>query len=415
MDNRPPAPSLVNGERLLRRLAQLRQVGASEHGGVTRLAFSPADLEARGLVGRWMIDAGLTVETDAATNLIGRSAIGPGAIVSGSHLDTVVNGGWLDGAYGVVAAIEVAQSLRDAGHQLIHPYVCIAFANEEGANGTVAFTGSHALAGHPDAIETDRADDDGIALHDRIRTAGGEPERMASAALQPGDIAAMVELHIEQGPVLEHEGATIGVVEGITGRGNVLVAIQGTANHAGTTPMDLRHDAAVAAARIILEIDDLARSGWVRTATSGHIQIRPNVRNVVPGEAVIACDIRDIDVRRIDEAIVELQRRCGEVATATATAIELSIEARLVGAACDPLLMKLITDSTVSLGLSHRALTSGAGHDSQVMAHLTPIGMVFVPSIGGVSHNPTEDTRPDDLVAGANVLLRTIVSFDNTA
>ena len=359
-----------------------------------------------------MVEAGLLVSTDAAANLVGRSAFGAGAIVSGSHLDTVVNGGWLDGAYGVVAAVEVAQALRDAGVTLTHPYACVAFANEEGANGTVAFTGSHVLAGHPDPIELERVDDDGISLRDRISAAGGRPSSLASAAFQPGDIAAMVELHIEQGPVLEHEGFPIGVVEGITGRGNVLIRIRGTANHAGTTPMELRRDAAVAAARVILAVDDLARTGWVRTATSGHVQIRPNVRNVVPGEAIVACDLRDVDINRIDAAIVELERRCAELAVSTATDIDLAIEARLVGAACDPTLMQLVAAAADSLGLTHRSLPSGAGHDSQVMAHIAPIGMVFVPSIGGISHNPKEDTAADQLVAGANVLLRTIVAFD---
>lgn len=360
----------------------------------------------------WMTEAGLTVTTDAATNLIGRTREGERALLSGSHLDTVVNGGWLDGAYGVIAAIEVAQTMHEAQTPLQHPYVVVGFANEEGANGTNPFTGSDTIAGLGGAIDVARQDDDGVTLAERIDGSGGSSSGLAAAAWPPDSVAAMIELHIEQGPVLEHEGIQIGVVDGITARFGLTITIAGKANHAGTTPHHLRQDASVAAAHTILAIQSLALEGHVRVATCGYTRVAPNVRNVVPGLVELGVDIRDANPTRLVEAIEVLTATVAGIGEQTGTTITIERGSSVDGAPCDERLQACVRDSAAALGLTHRIMPSGAGHDAQVIATIAPVGMVFVASIGGTSHHPSEDTTPDDLVAGANVLLHALIRAD---
>lgn len=402
----------LDRDRLLRRLDELAAVGGLPDGGVTRLAYSPADVAGRDLVAGWMNEAGLEVEVDAAGNLIGRTArdadggSGLPAIVMGSHLDTVVGGGRLDGAYGVVSAVEVAAALGGVDSATARPLVVVAFANEEGAAGSLPFDGSRAIAGRPNPL--DSRDRDGHTLAERLAAAGGRPERIGDAAWPAGCLAAYLELHIEQGPVLDHEAIPLGVVTGITGRRNLDIVVTGAANHAGTTPMSMRRDALTAAAQIVLAVEALAERDLVRVATTGSLRVSPGARNVVPGCVELEIDLRDLDDRRLDDALVTLERELAELADWTGVAIACELTASMSAAPTDPRLMELVERSAEATGLATLRLPSGAGHDAQIMAALGPIAMIFVPSRDGISHSSSEHTDPVHLLDGAEVLLRTV-------
>lgn len=400
---------------MLDRLEQLRRIGADPGGGVTRLAYSPDDVQARDLTAHWMAEAGLQVWVDEATNLFGRlpgSGRLPGALMTGSHLDSVVEAGALDGPAGVMAGLAAAEALRHSGLQLEHDLVVVAFANEEGARGTPGMVGSKAIAGQLGPGDLGRADDKGVTLADRLRAAGGDPERISQAAWSPERISAFLELHIEQGPVLEAAGAALGVVSHITGQLAVTASISGQANHAGTTPMSRRQDAAVAAARLILAVESLANGGHVRVATTGAIRVGPGVRNVVPGEATLGIDIRDVSSQRMTAAFGLLNDCAVDIAADTGTRIELQPGTPVAPVPADEQLAGHLACAADSLGATWLHLPSGAGHDAQIMAALAPMAMIFVPSIHGISHSPAEATMPEHLVLGANALLGGLIAAD---
>jgi N-carbamoyl-L-amino-acid hydrolase len=396
----------IDGARLLARLDQLATITAPGP-GVTRLAYSPEYVAARELLSDWMAQAGLHAEVDAAGNLVGRrpGTEGlPGTLAIGSHHDTVVSAGPLDGAYGVVAAIEVAAALHAADGHLRHDLAVIAFSNEEGARGTPGMVGSLAITGQITEAHLADTDDEGVTLADRIAASGGDPARIAGAAWPAGSLAGFLELHVEQGPVLDNAGIPIAVVSGITGRIWVDLIVTGAANHAGTTPMDLRRDAAQAAARLVLAVRELAGDEGVRVATAGLLRLEPGVRNVVAGHAVVGVDIRDMDEGRSAAAVERLRAMAAAIAADTGTDIEVAPRSSLPAVPSDPNLAGCVRDAATGLGLAHLELPSGAGHDAQVMGSLGPVGMAFTPSIAGISHAPAEATKPEHLVAGAEVL-----------
>ncbi|MCU1503847.1 MAG: N-carbamoyl-L-amino acid hydrolase [Ilumatobacteraceae bacterium] len=402
----------IDAATLADRLREMASVGASATGGVTRLAFSAADVAARTLAAAWMTEAGLEVELDAATNLIGR--IGPAptqaAIVLGSHLDTVPSGGHLDGAYGVLAAIEVAAALRRAGHRLRHPLWVVAFANEEGVDTTPPFTGSFALVGAP--VDLGYGPPHGQTVAQRIQAAGGRPDDLASAAAPAGAVAAYVELHIEQGPSLDAAGVPIGVVTGIAGRRTFTVELTGAANHAGTTPMGARADALCTAAEIVLAIESLAADGAVAVATVGSLEIAPNAANVIPGSARFTVEMRDIDDERLDRADGDAQQGVHDIAARRGVTAVIVADPPRLAVPADPTIAATIERVAEQLGQRTMRLFSGAGHDAQVMARICPMGMVFVPSRDGISHSPHEHTDLDQLVCGADALLHTVLALD---
>ncbi|GAA1835998.1 Zn-dependent hydrolase [Luedemannella flava] len=404
----------VDGARLLARLDELATISARPAPGVTRLAYSPEDVAARGLVAAWMREAGLTTEIDPAGNLIGRrpGTGAAGVLAIGSHLDTVVDAGALDGAYGVVAAVEVAAALHAANVALRHDLAVIAFSNEEGARGTPGMVGSLAVAGRLDPKQLAVPDDEGVPLRDRIADAGGDPDAIAKAAWPPGSLAAFLELHVEQGPVLDDAGLRAGVVTAVTGRATVDVTIEGAANHAGTTPMGRRADAGVAAARIVLAVHALAGADGVRVATAGHLDLSPGVRNVVAGRAVVGVDLRDTDDDRVVAAVARLRAEAATIADETGTRISVAVRSSVAAAPAAGWLADCVRAAIAELRLPCVELPSGAGHDAQIMAALGPIAMAFTPSIGGISHAPGEATHPDDLIAGADVLCRALVHAD---
>jgi N-carbamoyl-L-amino-acid hydrolase len=404
----------VDGGRLLAHIEQLRQIGRTESGGVTRLAFTPEEREGRELVAGWMREAGLEPEIDAAANLIGRRAGDEdlGTIVLGSHLDTVVEGGAYDGAYGVLAAVEVAATVA-ARRKLRHPLAVVAFNDEEGAFRTRGMWGAHAIAGALEPGDLTALDERGISVAELLAGAGGDPDRvLADAPWPPGSIAAYLELHIEQGPVLEREGVPIGVVDAVTGRANADVIVEGEANHAGATPMQDRRDALLAAAQVVLAVPGLTGDDGVRVATTGTCQVEPGVWNVVPGRVRLGVELRDVDDTAIADGLERLAAAAERIGTVTGTRIRVEPGPSVEAAPCDPGLRAVIEQAAASLGLATMVLPSGAGHDAQVIARVAPIGMVFVPSRAGISHAPAEATDDEHLVAGADVLLRALLARD---
>ena len=411
---RPPTIA-VNAERLQQHLVALSQFGANPEGGVSRLAFSDADVAGRAFVTRLMQEAGLTVRVDTAGNIIGRrEGTDPKlpAILLGSHTDSVPSGGNYDGDVGVLGAIEVAQTLQENHARLRHPLEVVNFTDEEGG-----LVGSLAMAGRLKPATLDVISSSGKSIRDGIRVVGGDPDRLDQARRQPGELKAYIELHIEQGAILDESRIDIGVVEGIVGIRWWDVTVQGVANHAGTTPMDRRHDALLSAADLVLAVNKIVTSMPGRqVATVGRIRAEPGAPNVIPGKVVMSLEIRDLDGQKIQQVFDAIRARADELAKARATPIEFKeVEVMSVPAPTDERMRNIIMKAATSLGLSSRFMPSGAGHDAQDMTQLTPTGMIFVPSVGGISHSPREYTAPKDIANGANVLLQTVLAIDRGA
>ncbi|MEV6676356.1 Zn-dependent hydrolase [Streptomyces erythrochromogenes] len=405
-----PTPP-VDRARLLRRLSELAQIGRSDSGGVTRPGFSPADREARHYMIREAENSGVPTAVDAAGNLwLGpRPHPGTTTLVLGSHLDTVIDAGPLDGVYGVVAALEAVENL--APLDLAHPVTAVAFANEEGALHPQPFWGSLAASGQlpaPAAVPTAY---DGTLLRDALTWAGGDLDAVQQARLDPDQLLAYLELHIEQGPVLEQESIPIGIVEAIVGRVQLDVDVMGAAGHAGTTPMPGRADALAAAAEIVLAVEGLPADGWCQVATVGRLEASPNSPNTIVGLVRLTVDVRDTDEAQLHGVADEAVRRIETIAQRRTVKVSCTR-----AAASRPVLTNTGLRRSIAAAADRRAmptltLTSGAGHDAQMMAAVTPTAMIFVPSIGGVSHVPHEDTDPGDLVLGAQLLQDTALAI----
>ncbi len=401
----------VDGERLNRRLAELGQFGANPEGGVSRVAYGEADLAAREWVLGLMADAGLDAGIDGVGNLVGRkpgTVSGLRPISIGSHIDSVPGGGNYDGQVGSMGAVEVAQTLADAGHALRHPLEVLIFQNEEGGK-----TGSRAVVGVVQPRELDVVTASGMSTRDGIAAIGGDAGALDAVRRQPGDIAAFLELHIEQGAVLEREGVRIGVVEGIVGIRRWFVVVEGFANHAGTTPMNQRRDAMVTAARIIDHVNDVAlTTPGSQVATVGRLEAEPGVPNVVPGRVTFTLEIRDLAMEKIASVFETIEAGAHEIAARNDTSVVFDEFYESRAAPTEERIRALIEESAEGLGLPHMRMPSGAGHDAQSMADIGPIGMIFVPSVDGISHSPRELSHPEDITAGADVLLHTILKID---
>jgi N-carbamoyl-L-amino-acid hydrolase len=401
----------INHHRLMSRIDALGAIGATPEGGVRRLALSDADRAARDQVVAWMRSAGLQVDVDRIGNIFGTR---PGTeqappVMTGSHIDSVANGGKLDGAYGVLAGIEVIETLNDAGVETLHPITVCAFTNEEGARFHPDMLGSLVYAGGlavEDALNT--LDGDGISLGDELARIGYAGSRDVGGT-RPH---AFVEVHIEQGPVLEAHGFPIGAVEDLQGISWSGITIAGQANHAGTTPMGLRHDAGYCAGAIANYVREITRQlGARQVGTVGVIDLQPGVINVVPGKSYMTVDLRNTDNQQLKKAESLLDEFVENLAASEGVEMETQRLARFDPVRFDDTMVRGIEKNAALLGLSCRRITSGAGHDAQMMARLCPAAMIFVPSIGGVSHNPAEHTDSDDLNAGANVLLYTLLDL----
>jgi N-carbamoyl-L-amino-acid hydrolase len=404
-----PAPDT---DRLLQRLASLAEFGATPAGGVHRVAFSEEDVRARGYVKRLMREAGLSVRTDAAGNIIGRrDGREPGlpALLCGSHLDTVPHGGRYDGALGVLCAIECAQVLEDHGISTRHPLEVIVFTDEEGG-----LVGSRAMAGSLSADALDIVSHSGKSIRQGIESLGGNPADLRRAARKKGDIRAFLEVHVEQGAVLDARGIDIGIVEGIVGINRWDVTVEGMPNHAGTTPMDMRRDALLAAARLIIAVNEVIRSRpGDQVGTVGRIEAEPGAPNVIPGRVTMSLELRDLSSDKIQWMFDAILERAEGIAADSGTSIFMEpVDAGAAPAPTHPWIRDMIERSARELGLSTLRMPSGAGHDAQELARLAPIGMIFVPSVGGISHSPREYSRDRDVANAADVLLRALLLID---
>jgi beta-ureidopropionase / N-carbamoyl-L-amino-acid hydrolase len=402
----------VNSERLTQSLSTLATYGKNENGGSDRIAYSVHDIAARPFIKQLLVDAGLEVSVDFAGNIIGRKAGKNPAlkpISFGSHIDEVPNGGDYDGPVGVLGAIEVVRTLQEAGVQTDHPLEVIIFTNEEG--GVI---GSRALVGGLSAQALQGQSNAGLTHAEGIRLLGGDPSKISSLARAEGDIAAFLELHIEQGGNLDTEKLDIGVVEGIVAIEWWEFTFKGKANHAGTTPMHARKDPMLPAARFTLAVNEvITRDEGRQVGTVGKIQAFPGAGNVIPGEVKLNLEIRDLSSEKIWKLYSELEAIAKQLALENGTSLEIKhIEVASKPALANPMIREIIDAQSKKLGYTTKSLPSGAGHDAQEMARIAPMGMIFIPSRDGISHAPEEYSSPEAIAKGANVLLHTLLELD---
>ena len=409
--SRQAATLRVNGTRLNASLAELSRFGANPQGGDTRLAYSDADRQAREWVIARMRDAGLTTEIDAAGNILGKRA-GADAhrkpILFGSHIDSVPEGGSYDGDVGSMGALEVMRVLQENHVATRHPFELVIFQNEEGG-----VSGSRGMIGELTDADLALTSRSGKTIADGITFIGGDPKRIGAARRNPGDIAAYLELHIEQGAILEETRTNIGVVEGIVGLFWWDVTIEGVSNHAGTTPMNRRHDAMLAAARFTIMVNRIVTSRPGRqVGTVGRIAASPGAPNVIPGKVVLSLELRDLDEAKVHALFEVISAESRKIGAQNGTTFSFKPTNVNHPAPTDPRMRAAIVKSARELGLTTRSMPSGAGHDAQEMARIGPAGMIFIPSHNGISHAPAEYSGPADIENGANVLLRTLLHVD---
>lgn len=400
----------VNGERLNSWLTRFDSIGRLPT-GINRVAYSDADLAGRAFTLDLFKEAGLNPRIDAAGNIRG---LVPGTggslppILIGSHVDSVTDGGNFDGPVGSFGAIEVARSIREQNIRLRHPLEVVVWQNEEG--GTV---GSKLSIGDLKDADLDRMARSGKTLRQGIGIIGGDVSKLGEVVRKKGDLACYIELHIEQGGRLDESGINIGVVEGIVGLRWFEVTITGFANHAGTTPMDRRQDAMLAAAKFTVAINDAIRSEPGRqVATVGRLIPSPNTTNVIPGQVVMTIDLRDLAVDKLERFSARFQQIAKEIGEASRTSFSFAPTTNSAPALADPRIMGWIDGAAASLNLTRQHMPSGAGHDAQEVARIAPMGMIFVPSVGGISHSPKEFSKAADITNGANVLLNAVIAAD---
>jgi N-carbamoyl-L-amino-acid hydrolase len=397
----------VDGKRLEASMEALGRVGATPNGGLSRLALTDEDRRGRDLLVGWMKDLGLAVTVDRMGNIVGlrRGQADLPPVLMGSHADSVPTGGRYDGQLGVLCALEVLRALDDHGVRTRHPVGMVIFTNEEGARFQPAMIGSGVMAGMIPLEDAYNARDrDGVRLVDaleRIGYLGPEP-------CVPRPIHTYLELHIEQGPFLEEEGLQVGVVEGIVAISWSRLTLTGVQDHAGPTPMRIRHDALVAAARVVQAVRQVALDlGGDAVATVGRLDVSPNIPNAIPGRVALSIDVRDPDDAVVGRALPLIERAVREAADAEGVAAQLEHYWRVPRTPFAPAVVGAVEAAAQRLGVRHRRILSGAGHDAQYMAAICPTGMIFVPSRNGRSHCEEEFTPMADCEAGANVLLLT--------
>lgn len=406
----------IDRDRLQARLNHMATLTVADRAW-ERTAFSDLHLAGRNWLAEQMKAAGLEVRRDAAANLIGsrsgtNNRLKPIAI--GSHSDTVPSGGRFDGVAGVVVGLEIAQALDEAGHRLNHPLEIIDFLAEEPNRYGLSCVGSRAMSGALASQMLDYPAADGTKLSDGISFMGGSPAALGTGLRHRGDLAAFLELHIEQARVLEANGEDIGSVTAIAGIERLEITIGGRADHAGATPMDLRKDALTGAARIVLDIE--VQAGAQATsrlvATVGKLSVLPNAANAVPEQVLFTVDIRSNSAAELTEFVAWLRQRVAHVAAERGLTEDIRSLGRSEPVEMAPAVQRLIDDVAGELGYRHRAMPSGAGHDAAYMARLAPTGMIFIPCLEGRSHCPEEFASPEQVLAGAQVLLEVLIRLD---
>lgn len=402
----------INADRLYENLLTLATYGKNAQGGSDRVAYSTHDVEARKFIKNLMEKAGLEISIDFAGNLIGRkagknSSLKP--ISFGSHIDEVPNGGDYDGPVGSLGAIEVVQTLSENEVMTYHPLEVIIFTNEEG--GVV---GSRAIVGALNQQALQVVSNAGVTQAEGIKLLGGDPSRISEMKRNPGDVAAFLELHIEQGGNLYNEKLNIGVVEGIVAIEWWEFTFKGKANHAGTTPMNLRKDPMLPAAKLVLAVNEIVNSYEGRqVGTVGKIQALPGAGNVIPGEVKLNVEVRDLSSEKIWKIYSDLEQKAKQLAAEAGVELDIKhIEVASKPALADPMIREIIKSQAEKMGFTTKSLPSGAGHDAQEMARIAPMGMIFIPSKNGISHAPDEFSSKEDIANGTNVLLQTILELD---
>ena len=403
---------MINIKRLTGILEGLSKIGKSESGGITRFSFTNEEKEANKLVEQYMQAAGLSVHYDAVGNLIGSQdgTENLPAILLGSHIDTVPEGGKYDGVVGVLTAIEVIHSLKDRGIKLKHPIKVISFKDEEGSRFGFGMLGSRAVAGTLKMEDLKRRDDTGISIEQAMKDYGLESSSLESAKIE--DVEAYLEVHIEQGKVLESKNVGVGNVTGIAGLLGLKFNLKGRAEHAGATPMNQRQDALTAASLIIVETEKIAKQFPPAVATVGKMTVKPNGFNVIPGEVEWTADIRSIDEsqrNKVEKMITQFAEKIADERNLTLHITELE---RNEPVQCDEDIQIAIQESIRDIGEEVVSLPSGAGHDAMQFKYCFPIGMIFIRSIDGISHNPKELSLEEDIKKGAEVLIKTLIRMD---
>ncbi|MCS3512598.1 Zn-dependent hydrolase [Pseudomonas grimontii] len=402
---------LINRDRLWQSLMDLAQLGATVKGGVCRLALTDLDRQARDLFVQWCEAAGCSVSVDAIGNIFtrrpGRNPALP-PVMTGSHIDTQPTGGKFDGCYGVMAGLEVIRTLNDLKIETEAPLEVVVWTNEEGSRFPPCMMGSGVFAGKFDLQDTlDKQDEQGLSV-------GAELQRIGyagSRAVLGHPVGAYFEAHIEQGPVLEDQATTIGVVMGCLGQKWFDLTLTGVEAHAGPTPMHLRKDALVGAAEVVSAVNRIAHQQQPHACgTVGCLSLHPGSRNVIPGQVHMTIDLRHLHADKLQAMVDEVRGVIDATALRHGLSVELTPTADFPPLAFHPACVNAVRDAAAALGLSHMDIVSGAGHDAIFVAELGPAGMIFVPCEGGISHNEIENAAPDDLAAGCAVLLRAMVN-----
>ncbi len=402
----------VNQERIEKRISELAQFGKDSVGNGYRVAYSKGDQEGRAYIISLMKKEGLNVSIDYAGNIIGirkGKDLMKNPIAFGSHIDMVPNGGNYDGCVGVISALEVIEILNEQNIITSHPLEVIVFANEEGGE-----IGSHAFLGHLNKDVLKAVSKSGLTIGKGIEAIGRNPDSIDMAKRKAGSLVAYLELHIEQGGYLEKDKNDIGIVEGIVGIEEWEVTVNGFANHAGTTPMNNRQDALLAASKLIISCHEIIRSTTGRQVGNvGKIVAEPGAPNVIPGKVVFNLELRDLSSEKIWKMFKEIEMKADTIAKTSGVTISFkNLNMSSTPALMDKNIQMVIIASAKDLGLRYSIMQSGAGHDAQEMAGLTPSGMIFIPSAGGISHSPKEFSRSVDMANGANVLLQSILKLD---
>ncbi|GGA29415.1 M20 family metallo-hydrolase [Paenibacillus physcomitrellae] len=403
---------MINAARLKERIETLGRIGRLPGGGVTRVALSMEDKEAQEVVSAWMEEAGMQVRLDHAGNLIGRlGGVHPdeAPVVIGSHIDSVVNGGKYDGVIGVLGGIEVVQHMKEENIRPLLPLEVIAFCEEEGSRFQSGLFGSRAMIGATSEQDLLLTDKQGVSRRDALALFGLEPDRIQTEAVRTKDgIRAYLEMHIEQGPVLEKMGAPVGIVTGIAGPAWIEVVVEGKAGHAGILPMEMRQDAFLGASEIALLVEQtcLSFKGSPVVGTVGHVEVKPGGSNIVPGLASFSMDIRDIDVDRRNEVIRQVKEGALRICEQRGLRVQFHERMDVPPVQCTPGIVEVMKEQAKAMHLVCPELVSGAGHDAQLMAAISDMGMIFVRCRDGISHNPEEFAETEDIKLGTELLFR---------
>lgn len=404
----------VNEKRIEQRIFELAEFGKNEKGEGQRVAYSQGDIAGRAYFMDLMRKAGLEVHIDFAGNIIGKRAgkdPSKKPIAFGSHIDMVPNGGNYDGAYGSITALEIIEVLNENSIITDHPLEVIIFQNEEGG-----LVGSRALSGNLNRDALSQKSASGLTLEEGIKAIGGNPERLEEVVRKKGDLAAFIEIHIEQSKVLESRGVDVAIVEGIVGIEDWDITVTGMANHAGSTPMNDRQDALIAASKLVLAVNEVVNSyEGAQVGSVGKISVPSGAPNIIPGKVEMSLQMRDLSSEKIMRMFADIQMRAAQIEKETNTKIQFeNLNLGTTPTFASQEIQDKMVQAAKSLGITHINMQSGAGHDVQEMAKLGPIGLVFIPSKDGISHNPEEYSSPAEMANGANVMLHTVLLLDKS-